>query len=97
MIGAAYATLFPGRTGAIVLDSPVDVEDWAARPFESTREQLTAFENALDRLFASCAGAGAACPLGPQDPEATFDEILARLDRDPLETSDPASPLPGDR
>ena len=34
MIGAAYATLFPGRTGAIVLDSPVDVEEWTDRPID---------------------------------------------------------------
>jgi pimeloyl-ACP methyl ester carboxylesterase len=94
MIGAAYATLFPGRTGAIVLDSPVDVEEWTEQPIESIREQLTSFENALNRLFASCAGAGAACPLGPRDPEAQFDEILARLDRAPLETSDPDHPFP---
>jgi pimeloyl-ACP methyl ester carboxylesterase len=94
MIGAAYATLFPGHTGAIVLDSPVDVEEWTDRPIDSIREQLTGFENALDRFFASCAGAGAVCALGPHDPEANFDEILAHLDRDPLETNDPDHPFP---
>jgi pimeloyl-ACP methyl ester carboxylesterase len=94
MIGAAYATLFPGRTGAIVLDSPVDVEEWTARPIDVIREQLTGFENTLDRLFAACAGAGTACPPGSHDPEATFDDILARLDREPLETGDPDHPFP---
>lgn len=94
MIGAAYATLFPGRTGAIVLDSPIDVEEWTDRPIEMIREQLTGFENALDRLFAACAGAGEACPLGSHDPEATFDEILAGLDRDPLDAGDPDHPFP---
>jgi pimeloyl-ACP methyl ester carboxylesterase len=94
MIGAAYATLFPGRTGAIVLDSPVDVEEWTDRPIDTIREQLTGFENALDRFFALCAGAGAACPLGQHDPEANFDGILARLDRHPLASSDPDHPFP---
>ena len=93
MIGAAYATLFPGNTGAIVLDSPVDVEEHIEHPFEVAVEQLTGFENALDRLFASCAAAGASCPLGT-DPEMTFDEILEQLDRDPLETNDPDHPFP---
>ncbi len=94
MIGAAYATLFPGRTGAIVLDSPIDVEEWTDRPIEMIREQLTGFENALDRFFTACAGAGEACPLGSHDPEATFDEILAGLDRDPLDAGDPDHPFP---
>jgi hypothetical protein len=77
-----------------VLDSPVDVEEWTDRPIDVFREQLTGFENALDRLFTACAGAGAACPLGTDDPEAAFDDILAGLDRDPLETGDPDHPFP---
>jgi TAP-like protein len=77
-----------------VLDSPVDVEEWTDHPIDVFREQLTGFENALDRLFAACAGAGAACPLGADDPEAAFDDILAGLDRDPLETGDPDHPFP---
>ncbi len=36
LIGATYTTLFPGRAGAFVLDSPVDGDVWLNRPFEAS-------------------------------------------------------------
>ena len=57
LIGETYATLFPGRTGALVLDSPVDGDVWLNRPFEALREQQASFENSLDRFLHWCSRA----------------------------------------
>jgi pimeloyl-ACP methyl ester carboxylesterase len=46
-IGATYASLFPGRTRALLLDSPVDPDVWVNRPFEAVREQAAGFEDSL--------------------------------------------------
>ena len=94
MIGATYATLFPGRARAMVLDSPLDVEAYYGRPYEYRREQVAGFENALDRFFTACAVAGNACGFGGNDPEAAFDALVAGLDRNPLPSTDPAHPFP---
>jgi pimeloyl-ACP methyl ester carboxylesterase len=39
MIGATYASLFPGRARAIALDSPGDADVWLNRPLQAGREQ----------------------------------------------------------
>ena len=54
LIGETYTTLFPGRTGAIVLDSPVDGEAWIGQPLEGAREQSASFERSLDRFLHWC-------------------------------------------
>jgi pimeloyl-ACP methyl ester carboxylesterase len=96
-IGATYATMFPGRSRAMVLDSPLDVQGYYDQPVEQWREQASGFENALDRFFMHCAAAGAACGFGGSDPEAAFDGLLARLNQTPLPSPDPAlPPLNGD-
>lgn len=85
---AAYATLFPSRTGAVVLDSPALVGTSAERHL---REQADSFERALERFFAWCAERPIdACPLhvdgdSPEDVAATFDSIVALLDAFPIE------------
>lgn len=94
VIGATYATLFPGRARAMVLDSPLDVEAYYNRPIEYRREQASGFENAIDRFFTACAAAGDACGFGGTDPEAAFDSLVDRLDRNPLPSTDPAHPFP---
>lgn len=96
VIGATYATLFPGRARAMVLDSPPDVEGYYNRPLEYRREQAAGFENALDRFFTACVAAGEGCGFGGTDPEAAFDALVDRLDRDPLPSRDPSHPFPLD-
>jgi pimeloyl-ACP methyl ester carboxylesterase len=72
-LGATYASLFPGRARAMLLDSPVDPDVWANRPFEMRREQNASFEDSLDRFFASGAFT-----------EDAFDELIAGMNRVPL-------------
>ena len=85
MLGETYASLFPGRARALVLDSPIDGDVWLNRPFEAAREQLVGFEASLDRFLAACAAAGKACGFGGKQPEDAVDELITRLDESPLD------------
>jgi pimeloyl-ACP methyl ester carboxylesterase len=98
VIGATYATMFPGRARAMILDSPLDVEGYYDRPLENRHVQASGFENALDRFFMFCLAAGPSCGFGGSDPESAFDDLVATLDLAPLSSPDPAllPPLNGD-
>ena len=39
MLGETYTSLFPGRTRAVVLDSPVDGDVWLNQPFHAARSR----------------------------------------------------------
>ena len=95
-IGAFYATLFPGRSRAMVIDSPMDVEGYVDHPVEFWQEHAAGFENTLDRFFTACAVAGPACGFGGTDPEAAFDALVSRLEAAPLPSPDPATLPPLD-
>jgi pimeloyl-ACP methyl ester carboxylesterase len=88
MIGETYASLFPGRARALVLDSPVDADVWLNRPLDAITEQDVSAEASLDRFFAACAADQATCRFGGDDPERAYDDLLARLDGDPLPGGD---------
>ena len=88
MLGETYASLFPGRARALVLDSPVDGDVWLNRPFEAAREQAVGFEASLDRFLAACAAAGEACGFGGKQPEDALDALITRLDEAPLDVGD---------
>ena len=90
LLGATYASLFPGRARALVLADPVDADTWTNRPLEAIREQSASFEDLLDRFFAACAAHQAACKFGGEDPEDAFELTLDSLDRAP-------APVPGGR
>jgi pimeloyl-ACP methyl ester carboxylesterase len=72
-VGATYASMFPARTGRMVLDSPMDAGTWVHRPFAALREQSAALEHELDRFFAATGFS-----------ESVFDALVARLNRTPL-------------
>ncbi|MDG6107914.1 alpha/beta fold hydrolase [Dactylosporangium aurantiacum] len=82
-IGATYASLFPGRARAMMLDFPVDPDAWANRPFEFRREQNASFEDSLDRFFA----AGGFTEDG-------FDDLVAAMNRAPLPAPGATHPDP---
>jgi pimeloyl-ACP methyl ester carboxylesterase len=81
MLGETYANLFPGRTRALVLDSPLDADVWLNRPLQALLEQNVSFEDELDRFFAVGG-------VGGDDPEQAYDDLLARLDATPLHALD---------
>jgi len=95
MIGETYASLFPGRARALVLDSPVDADVWLNRPLDAITDQNGSAEGSMDRFFAACAADQATCRFGGDDPERAYDDLLARLDADPLPGGD-GSTIDGD-
>ncbi|HEX2415050.1 MAG TPA: alpha/beta fold hydrolase [Thermoleophilaceae bacterium] len=91
LVGATYTSLFPGRTRALALTAAVDADAWTNRPFEALREQTAGLEDVLDRFFSACAANQQACGFGESDPETAFDDLLGRLDREPIPAPGSAS------
>jgi pimeloyl-ACP methyl ester carboxylesterase len=83
-IGATYATLFPEKVRAMVLDGAVS-------PDASVRERLLAqgrgFERTLERFRTAC-DRDRKCPLGP-DSAAEIARTRAELAEDPVVVDDP--------
>jgi pimeloyl-ACP methyl ester carboxylesterase len=88
-LGATYASLFPGRYRALVLDAALDPDMWINDPPADTAVTLAGFEDALDRFLDACAADQVACSgFGGSDPHAAFDALLATANATPL-------PVPG--
>ena len=60
-LGATYASLFPDRYRAMVLDGPIDATAYINQPWRDLAEQTAGFERALGRFFQACAGNQDAC------------------------------------
>jgi pimeloyl-ACP methyl ester carboxylesterase len=88
MVGEMYASLFPGRARALLLDSPGDADVWLNRPLQAGREQAVSFEAELGRFFTDCATHQDRCGFGGEDPEEAFDALLEQLDAAPLDLGD---------
>lgn len=90
-IGALYAEAFPQNVGAMVLDGAVDPAlAWA----DMVESQALGFELALQRFFDWCVSASS-CAFGSSDPGTAFDELVARLDEEPIPVE--GGVLTGDR
>jgi pimeloyl-ACP methyl ester carboxylesterase len=94
-LGTTYAKLFPKRTGRLVLDGAVDPDRYINKPVLGVREQTAAFEKAIDRYFQGCAAAGEYCAYGQGDPADHFDELVERLNANPVPRED-GRPISGD-
>lgn len=82
-LGARYATLFPDRLRAAVLDGPVDP---TLDRLAFNESQARGFEAALDQFLADC-GHDAACPFhGGSDPAKAFDALMDRIATTPIPT-----------
>jgi pimeloyl-ACP methyl ester carboxylesterase len=80
-IGSLYADLFPDRVRAMVLDGAVDPELGA---LDSSIQQSTGFEHALDAFFADCAVRRRCALYNHGDPGAAYDELAQRIDANPV-------------
>ncbi|MFM2438434.1 MAG: hypothetical protein RLZ55_1253 [Actinomycetota bacterium] len=90
-LGALYADEFGTRVGRFVLDGAIDP---TLTNTDLSHGQAVAFEVALQRYLDDCA-ATSSCPLGT-DPAAAKQkllDLLAKIDAQPLPTSDPKRPL----
>ena len=61
LLGAIYASLYPDRVRAMVLDSALDP---ALSTVELSQDQAKSFEGVLDELFTWCASSSS-CPWRP--------------------------------
>jgi pimeloyl-ACP methyl ester carboxylesterase len=86
-LGASYATLFPRRVRAMVLDGNVPPQWFGDYLVELDSEGGAGAELALRRLDQLCS-ADPRCSLRSRGVVATFDRVVARLHRDPVVTSE---------
>ncbi len=78
-LGTVYASLFPHRLRAMVLDGAVDVNASLAT---QAADEAPAIDRSLQHFFTTCA-ADPSCPLQP-DPQAKFEALTASLTAHPL-------------
>jgi pimeloyl-ACP methyl ester carboxylesterase len=85
-LGGVYATLFPDRVRAMVLDAAFDPIGDTVEEAYST--QLVGFENAFDNWAAWCQDTPAECSFSTADVGAAWDELFDQLDAEPVEADD---------
>ncbi|MDO8364748.1 MAG: alpha/beta hydrolase [Actinomycetota bacterium] len=84
-LGGVYASLFPDRVRAMVLDSAYEPNGDTVE--EQYLTQLVGFENAFDEWAAWCEE-DAACPFAAVDVGARWDALRLQLDENPLTDED---------
>lgn len=82
-LGGVYATLFPDKIRAFVLDGAVNP---SLSPVASTKAQLEGFENAFKRFADNCVAKAGGCTSGP-DPAATVAKLLVDAKASPIPTT----------
>lgn len=86
LIGLRYLDLFGDHVRTIVLDGVVDptqpLTEWLAG-------QTRGLDTSVSDIFAACESSSR-CPL--DDPATAYDELAARLESDPIESSVPSGP-----
>jgi pimeloyl-ACP methyl ester carboxylesterase len=83
-LGAIYATLFPRRVRAMVLDGAIDPGESAA---DAVVGQAKGFEAELDDFLADCDRRHACTFRGDDGAAAEYDALRARSSRSPLRTT----------
>lgn len=91
-VGAMYASLFPQRVRAMVLDSTV-APDFSDYLIERPAEQSASYELALQRVEQLCAR-DESCPLHDLGVVKTFDRLKASLTAQPV--PGPSGPFDGE-
>lgn len=80
-LGATYASLYPDRVRAFVLDGAVDPDAYVNDPLASNAEQAVGFETAITRFFDVCATSECLFDGDERDWRA----LVEQLDAEPLE------------
>jgi pimeloyl-ACP methyl ester carboxylesterase len=87
ILGASYATLFPGRVRAMVLDGNTPPGWFADYLLELDADGSAGAELALRRLDQICRSS-TACPLRTAGVVATLDRVVRRLNANPVVTQE---------
>jgi pimeloyl-ACP methyl ester carboxylesterase len=91
-LGATYASLFPDRIRAFVLDGAVDPDAYANNPLLSDVIQARGFEVAIDRFFEEFCAESCNFTGGKE----AWRELVEQLEAEPLTTGgDPSRPVDG--
>lgn len=88
-LGATYASLFPDRHRALVLDGPVNATEYVNDPLTDIATQTAGFEESLTRFLVACAADQVACSgfgssSEPANPSTAFDALIAAAEEQPL-------------
>jgi len=84
-LGATWAKFFPDTVRAAVFDGASDPN---ASYLQAGLDQAAGFERELNVFFADCASRKTCAAYNNGDPAALFDEMMRRVERDPLFVSD---------
>ncbi|MFF9063126.1 alpha/beta hydrolase [Streptomyces sp. NPDC014882] len=96
VVGPMYATLFPHRVRQMVLDAPVDTNQWFGDSLPFQHDVAVASERTLNAWFETCRSEGTAvCPFGAGDPQAAFDTLIETLEATPLKVAPVEGVTPG--
>jgi pimeloyl-ACP methyl ester carboxylesterase len=84
-LGATYASLFPNKYRALVLDGPVDATNYANHPSNGLLEQSAGFEREFGRFMQACAVDQTACSgFGGSDPWDAYDQLVDQANANPI-------------
>jgi pimeloyl-ACP methyl ester carboxylesterase len=84
-LGATYASLFPNKYRALVLDGPVDATNYANHPSNGLLEQSAGFEREFGRFMQACAIDQTACSgFGGSDPWDAYDQLVDQANANPI-------------
>jgi pimeloyl-ACP methyl ester carboxylesterase len=83
-LGTVYADLYPTRVRALTLDGSVDPRQYGDDFLGLLKLNLRASERSVDAFLAWCSARPRACSFGEGDAEAAVDELIRRLDDEPL-------------
>ena len=84
-LGATWARFFPQTVRAAVFDGASDPN---ASYLQAGLDQAAGFERELNAFFADCASRTTCAAYNNGDPAGLFDEMMRRVERDPLFVSD---------
>jgi pimeloyl-ACP methyl ester carboxylesterase len=93
-LGSTIQSLFPGK---VVLDGPLDADQYINNPLSSLDEQSAGFERAIKRFSVACGVNTPACGFGGGDPVGRIDALIEKADETPIPASNaPDRPVDGD-
>jgi pimeloyl-ACP methyl ester carboxylesterase len=91
-LGATYATLFPTRVRAMVIDGAADPN---AGYVESTKQQVVGLERGLQAMLDDCAKKTSCAFHHDGKPGAAYDALLAKLASNPIPSPEADRPAVG--
>jgi pimeloyl-ACP methyl ester carboxylesterase len=88
-IGGTFESLYPNRVGRIVLDGPLDLQDYFNQPLALWVKQARSSEDVLDGFLRACKRHQAACShFGGKHPAQALHDLHQQLVENPIPAGD---------